>query len=398
MKKAYKKIRGGITAPNGFLQSGINSGVKQKDLDLALILSLKPLTAAGVFTVNKFKSPSVLVCKDYLESKTHRAVLINSGNANCLTGDRGIKDAKYLIDSLSDYISTRSEQILFCSTGIIGRRLPVKKIEKSITRLVDSLDESDSHNAAKAIMTTDTSYKELAYSFNIGSKKVTIAGIAKGAGMIQPDMATMISLITTDAKIEKPLLQKALKEAVDSSFNTITVDGDMSTNDTVLVVANGTSGAAIGKGNAYNIFLNTLKTLCLDLAKMIVKDGEGATKFIEITVKNAKTKSQAKRTALAIANSSLFKTMCYGNDPNFGRVAAAIGAIKDNIDSKKIDIHLNGKRAVSSGVALKDKMPSNIFNSKDLKVRVDLNIGKQDAKIYTSDLSPQYVKINAAYS
>jgi len=321
-----KKIKGGITAPNGFLQSAVNSGIKKKNLDLALIMSEKEAVCAGVFTTNAFKAASVVVTKEQLDTKAHRAIIINSGNANCLTGKKGIVDAKAIISSLSSLIGCKPNQILICSTGIIGKRLPAARIKRALPSLAASMHKVNSHKAAKGIMTTDTFSKEIAYSFKVGKGLVRVAGIAKGAGMIQPNMATMISLITTDAKINKPLLQKALKDAVEDSFNNITVDGDMSTNDTVLVMANGLSGVKISSPSSYKRFVSALKALCLELSKMIVRDGEGATKFIEIEVKQAKTKADAKQVALAIANSNLFKAMCYGNDPNFGRVAAGCGA------------------------------------------------------------------------
>jgi glutamate N-acetyltransferase / amino-acid N-acetyltransferase len=217
--------------------------------------------------------------------------------------------------------------------------------------------------------------------------------------MISPDMATMIAVVSTDAIIKKTLLQKALKEAVDISFNSITIDGDMSTNDTVLVMANGLSCVVIKeRGESYYKFVEALKALCLDLAKMMVKDAEGATKFIEIDVNEAKDREQAKRVALKIANSPLFKTMCYGEDPNFGRIAAACGAVEDKIDANRVDIYLNDRIVVRKGVAVAGKLPVSLLRKKDINVRIDLDAGRSKAKIFTSDLTPEYVKINAAYS
>jgi glutamate N-acetyltransferase / amino-acid N-acetyltransferase len=266
-------------------------------------------------------------------------------------------------------------------------------------KLLSSLHKADSGKAAKAIMTTDTFAKEAACFVNINGKQVRIAGMAKGAGMVSPDMATMIAVISTDAAIKKPLLQNVLRDAVEVSFNSITIDGDMSTNDTVLVMANGLSGVEIRqKGAGYNKFLTAFKTLCLDLAKQIIKDAEGATKFIEIDVNSAKDNRQAREVAVKIANSPLFKTMCYGRDPNFGRVAVAVGAVKNKIDAGRVDIYLNGRIAVKKGVAVSDKLPGSLFRKKDINVRVELNTGKSKAKIFTSDLSPEYVRINAAYN
>ena len=394
-----KKIRGGITAPRGFFQAGIHSGIKSKNLDLALILSEVPAVARGLFTSNSFKAAPVVLSRKYLNMKAHKAVIINSGNANCLTGKAGIADSVKISDELSSLIGCKKEEILVCSTGIIGKKLPMGKIEKALPLLVSSLHRADSKKAANAIMTTDTYPKEISYSAKIGGRSINLAGIAKGSGMIEPNMATMLAVVTTDIGIKKGLLKKALKEAVGGSFNSITIDGDMSTNDTIISIANGLSGVMIsGPGKAYTQFAEALKVLCLDLAKMIVRDGEGATKFIEIDVMGAKDASLAREVGLKIANSLLFKTMCYGSDPNFGRVAAACGAVSKPIKPERVDIYLNGRIVVDKGVALTQKLPRTIFKGKELMVAVDLNSGKERVKIYTSDLSPEYIKINAAYS
>jgi glutamate N-acetyltransferase/amino-acid N-acetyltransferase len=394
-----KKIRGGITAPRGFFQAGIHCGIKKRNLDLALVLSEVPATACGLFTSNSFKAAPVVLSRKYLDKKSHRAVIINSGNANCLTGKAGIADSITISDKLGSLIGCGKEEVLVCSTGIIGKRLPMSKIKKSLPLLVSSLHRAPSKKAANAIMTTDTFLKEAAYSVKIGRKSISLAGIAKGAGMIEPNMATMLAVITTDARVEKRLLKRALKEAVEKSFNSITIDGDMSTNDTIILLANGLSGVDISESSgAYMKFAAMLKVLCLDLAKMIVKDGEGATKFIKIEVIGAKNFSKAREVGLKIANSPLFKTMCYGNNPNFGRIAAACGAVSRPINSAKVDIYLNGRKALDKGVAVSGRLPRSIFRGKNIKIRVCLNSGMAKTSVFTSDLSPEYVKINAAYS
>ncbi len=394
-----KKIKGGIIAPRGFFQAGIHCGIKKRNLDLALILSEVPATACGLFTSNSFKAAPVILSKKYLGRKNHRAVVINSGNANCLTGKAGIADSIVISDKLSSLIGCEKEEVLVCSTGIIGKRLPISKIKKSLPLLVSSLHRAPSKKAASAIMTTDTFLKEAAYNVEIGKKSVRLAGIAKGAGMIEPNMATMLALITTDARIEKRVLKKALKEAVGASFNSITIDGDMSTNDTIILLANGLSGVDISEDSReYIKFAAALKTLCLYLAKMIVRDAEGATKFIEIDVIGAKDYSVAREVGLKIANSALFKTMCYGNNPNFGRIAAACGAVSRPIDPAKVDIFLNGREAVNKGVAVSGKLPGSVFRGKNIKIKVNLSSGIAQATVFTSDLSPEYVKINAAYN
>jgi len=394
------KIRGGITAPKGYRAAAIHSGIKRKkELDLALLVSESPAVAAGLFTTNRFQAAPVTLTKAYLKRPRHKAIIVNSGNANCLRGKEGLVAASLMAKITSFLTRAKVDEVLVCSTGIIGKRLPIETISKALPRLVASLKGSYSSKIAQAIMTTDTFPKEIAVSLKISGRQVRIGAIAKGAGMIEPNLATMLCLITTDAQIARPLLKKALKEAVDSSFNSITVDGGMSTNDTVLMLANGSSGLKIGsRGPAYKRFVSALGHVCLELAKMIVRDGEGATKFIEIDVKGAATNQEAERIALAIANSNLFKAMCFGQDPNFGRIAAACGASSKRMDPYRVDIYLNGKKAVKDGVAIEGRLPRGIFHKKDINVSVDLKQGKAQARIFTSDLSPEYVKINAEYS
>lgn len=395
-----KRIKGGITSPLGFKASALHCGIKKRKLDLALILSELPAASAGSFTANKFKAAPVLLSKSYLAAReTSRAVIINSGNANCLTGKQGSRDAALMTGRTASLIGCKKNEVLVCSTGIIGKRLPIDKIDKALPSLVSGLSKSKAEDSAKAILTTDTFKKEVAFSFRAGSKEVRVAGIAKGAGMIAPNLATMLCVITTDAKIRRPQLKAALKGAIEDSFNNITVDGDMSTNDTVLILANGQSGVDLGaSARAYKRFVLALNLVCLELARMIVRDGEGASKFIEIMVRNSKTKNQARTIALAVANSNLFKAMCYGENPNFGRVAAACGAASGDINPSVVDIYLNGRIAVRKGVAVKDKLPRSIFKKKDIEIEINLNLGKAEARVFTSDLSPEYVKINAAYS
>lgn len=394
-----KKIKGGVTAANGYKAAGVRCGIKKKKADLALILSDYPAKTAGVFTTNKFKAASVELNKKNLNFHTHFGIIINSGNANALTGKPGIDDTELILSKLANELNVSSSNLFMCSTGIIGKRLPVNKITKAIPALIRALEKDGSSQAADAIKTTDAFSKEYAVSFIAGNKDVKVGGIAKGAGMIAPNMATMLSFITTDALVDKRLLQKALKEAVSSSFNCITVDGSMSTNDTVLLFANGASLVEIkDQTENYNNFVTALKTVCLELAKMIIRDGEGATKLIEIKVDGAKTVSDAKKTALAIANSVLFKTMCYGEDANFGRVAAACGQVTADFKSEKVDIYLNGKCAVKDGAAAGIKLPKSLFKKKKIDVLINLNAGKAKHKVFTSDLGYEYVKINAEYN
>ncbi|MDD5504678.1 MAG: bifunctional glutamate N-acetyltransferase/amino-acid acetyltransferase ArgJ [Candidatus Omnitrophica bacterium] len=394
-----KRISGGITRPVGWLQSGIPAGIKKKGADMALIISRAPATACGVFTKNTFKAAPVMITKKHLRCGRHFGVIINSGNANCLTGAQGISDALSVLNKLALLADCKKEQLLVCSTGIIGKRLPLAKMQNAMDRLFLSLHSHDSKSAARAIMTTDTFEKERAYSIDIANKKVRLAGIAKGAGMISPDMATMIAVITTDADISKAVLKQALKESVEDSFNSITVDGDMSTNDTVLILANGLSGVTIKPSTpSYVKFVSALKLLCLDLARMIVSDAEGATKFIQIDVNSAKSAGQARAIGLKVANSPLFKTMCYGNNPNFGRIASACGSIGQSVKAGRVDIYINGVMAVKSGIACQSPLPKDLLAGKRIDIKIQLHSGRVCKRIYTSDLSPEYIRINAAYS
>lgn len=369
--------------PKSFKAHALSCGIKRKGrLDLALLYSTVASHASACFTSNAlFAAPVALSKKHLAHTKKIQAVLVNSGNANCFTGSQGLKDAESCAEVTAFALGMRKEQVLVASTGIIGKKLPSEKITASLPGLVGGLSKDGISLAARAILTTDAFTKECTLDFKIGAKSVRICGIAKGAGMIAPDMATMLCVMLTDADISPFALKKALKGACDASFNCITVDGCMSTNDTVAIVANGAAGNPEIKDNSYfEAFLEALKTVSLSLAKMIVKDGEGATKFIRIRVEEAKSLQEARTVGLAIANSNLFKCAMYGQDPNFGRVVAAIGA---------------------SGVAVKEKnlkVRLSRLDKKQIEVNVRLKRGAYSCDIYTSDLTPEYIKINAAYN
>jgi len=369
--------------PSGFKANGIACGLKRSGKpDLALIYSLKPALACAKFTTNSIIAAPLVVCKKHLrQAKKFQAVLINSGNANCFTGKAGISDAVSSARYLADKLKISASSVLVNSTGIIGKRLEVSKIKRGIPELVSGLAVSGIHKAKKAIMTTDTFAKEVSITLKIAGRKVNICGIAKGAGMIAPNMATMLCFIMTDAAITQNALNQALTAAVDKSFNCISVDGCMSTNDTVLVLANGEAGnKLISSGSALRKFSLALDEICLDLAKMVVRDAEGATKFIQIDVCQAKNTGEAKTIALSIANSALFKTAVYGRNPNFGRVVAAVGANGIKIKEEQLKIKLGS------------------LKGKQVKLTVGLSRGKAKCTVYTSDLTPEYIKINAAYN
>jgi len=369
--------------PLGFYANGIACGLKKSGkLDLALIYSEFPAVACAKFTTNSIIAAPLIVCKKHLlQAKKFQAVLVNSGNANCFTGKSGIKDAQATAVYAAKELKIASSSVLVNSTGIIGKKLDITKIKHAIPGLVAGLSGAGIHKAKKAIMTTDTFAKEATMSLKIGGKVIHICGIAKGAGMIAPHMATMLCFIMTDAAITKSALNNSLSAAVEKTFNCITVDGCMSTNDTVLVLANGAIGnKVISQGKNLSAFSKALESICLKLAKMVVKDAEGATKFIQIDVCQAKDFNQARKVALNIANSALFKTAVFGENPNFGRVAQAVGASNIKIKEEQLKIKLGS------------------LKGKQVKLRVNLSHGLAKATVFTSDLTCEYIKINAKYN
>jgi glutamate N-acetyltransferase/amino-acid N-acetyltransferase len=389
----------------GFTAAGISCGIKtDQQKDLALIFSEVPAIAAGVFTTNKVVSPTVTWCRKMLKSsKTFRAIVVNSGNANACTGPRGMEDCKSVASRLSQELSVRSKEILIASTGIIGVPLPAQKIVKALPTLSGKLSPAGWSNSAEAIMTTDLVAKSKSLSFKMGKHKITLGGISKGSGMIHPNMATMLAFIATNAVIDKTTLDRALKEANEKTFNRITVDGDTSTNDMALIIANGKAGnKSIKAGSsAYKTFAGKLTELCLDLAQKIVLDGEGATKFVTIRVQGAKAKTHAHRIAQSVATSSLVKTALFGQDPNWGRIIAAVGYAGVPVNPDKVKILLNGSLLFKNGEpargasqpALRKKM-----KSKNIIIVIDLHSGRYSDEVYTCDLSYDYVHINAEYT
>lgn len=377
--KIYKRA----ILPIGFQANGIACGIKKSyKLDLALFYSKIPAKAAGLFTTNKVQAAPIKVNKRHLKiNRSFQAIIVNSGNANSFTGKQGLSAAQESAKILARALGIKKEGVLVSSTGVIGQRLPLAKIKKAIPNLVKGLSKDGLDKAKKAIMTTDTFAKEITLKFNIGKSRVTLCGIAKGAGMIAPNVATMLCFIFTDTHISQRALHKALKIAVDSSFNCITVDGCMSTNDSIIVLANGSAqNNLIDRGKNFALFVKALKFVCLKLAKLIVRDAEGATKYIQIQVKGTTNFVAAKKVALSIANSNLFKTAMYGENPNFGRIVAAIGASGINIKEKDLKIKVSP------------------LARKEVCVDVSVGRGKSSVVVYTSDLTPEYIKINAQYN
>ena len=396
-----KELSGSITAVPGFLASGIYAGIKKVEKkDLALIFSKSLCTAAGLFTKNEVKGAPVIVSQRNIKNGAGQAIVANSGNSNACTGKQGIKDAEEMATLTAKALNIKPNLIYVASTGVIGEPMPMEKVRNGIADAALKLGKEGGRDAAEAIMTTDTFLKEKAVQIDIGGKTVTIGGIAKGSGMIYPNMATMLSFIATDAKIASRNLRRALKAAVDKSFNMTTVDGDMSTSDMVICLANGVSDVSITKNKGYNDFQKGLSYICTELAKMIVKDGEGATKFVEIRIKGAKTFNDAKKIGMAIANSNLVKTALFASDANWGRIMAAIGYSGVKVNADKIDLFFDNIKMVGKGIGLgidAERDATEVLKKREFAITVDLRLGKAEATVWTCDLSYDYVKINAAY-
>lgn len=386
----------------GFKYAGIAAGIKKNgNKDLAVIYSGKELVAAGVFTTCSLKAASVVIDRERLKAGTASAVIINSGNANACTGEEGHKNALTTAKVLAEKLGLPEEEVLMSSTGVIGEQLPMDKIIAAIPLLVGALDENALSDAAEAIMTTDQFPKTCSRSVRIEGKEVTVTGLAKGAGMISPNMATMLAYVMTDANVDAETLQHTLEVAANVSFNSITVDGDMSTNDTVIALASAESGVDIKVGTtAFEPFLSAMKDVMTELAKMIVRDGEGATKLIEIRVKGAETEEEAKKAACKIANSPLVKTAFFGEDANWGRIAAAVGGAGITLDESRLGIAFDDVQIVKNGLFLgreAEVRATERMKAKEIRLTVDINLGACDATVWTCDLTHDYIRINAEY-
>lgn len=398
-----KRIDGGITAAHGFLASGVACGIKKtSELDLALIVSERKSTAAGVFTLNRFMAPPLHVTREHLSHGFGQAIVANSGNANSCTGGRGKEDAREMARHVGRGLKIAEDLVFVASTGVIGEPLPMPRIRRAIPIAVKNLSREGGKEAARAIMTTDTIPKEVAYTEQVGGVSITVGGMTKGAGMIHPRMATMLAFLSTDATISAEALQRALREAVNNSFNLITVDGETSTNDMVLCLANGLSGGEeIRPGSlAFRKFSGVLSRVCADLARMVVQDGEGATKSIEISVTHATSRAEAEKIAFALAHSPLVKTALRGGDPNWGRIMAVIGAVGKDVSEKKVTISFGKIPVVKRGMRMGEKAEQEAASHLAQEVcslSVNLGMGKEGATVWTCDLSEEYVRINAAY-
>jgi len=393
-------ISGGITTPQGFRAAGVSAGIKAHGLDLALLVSDRPATAAAVFTTNRAQAAPVVVSRDHLQRSggIARAIVVNSGCANACTGDAGLRIAREMAAETGQLIACPVEHVLVSSTGVIGVALDIGKIRRALPAAMTALAGDQGGLAARAIMTTDPFPKEAAARVSLGGREIAIGGMAKGSGMIEPKMATMLAFVTTDAAVPPALLDRALRETVNETFNAITVDGECSTNDCVMLLANGTSGVTVDAGS-YEAFAHALGTVCLRLALGIVRGGEGATKLVTVSVTGASSASEARQAAKAIANSLLVKTAIHGGDPNWGRLIAVAGRAGVEFELSRAEVK------IGPIVLFKDGQPHDeaaseaaaYLKNDEIAVLVDLGVGTASSTVWTCDLSAEYVRINAEY-
>ena len=396
-------IAGGLTCVEGIRAAGLFAGIKPATApDLALIVSDRPAVAAALFTRNHFQAPPLILTRRHLRRGRLQAIVVNSGNANACTGARGLTDAQTLTHDAARLLGIPAESVAIASTGVIGVPLPMGKMRGALPALVNRLSTAGSRQAARAIMTTDTTVKEVALQGRVDGRTVRLGGIAKGSGMIHPQMATMLAFLTTDTVIGAPLLRRALAEAADASFHAITIDGDTSTNDLVLCLATGGAGhRPLRAGSAaYGQFRALLTEGCRRLARLMIQDAEGATKILQLIVTGASTPTQARQVAQAVARSLLVKTAFYGQDPNWGRIMAAIGASGAAVRQERVSIAFGPatmvRRGVSAGSAAEAKGAA-VLRQREIPVRIHLGNGRASTTLWTCDLTDAYIRINAHY-
>ncbi|MDR3599469.1 MAG: bifunctional glutamate N-acetyltransferase/amino-acid acetyltransferase ArgJ [Desulfosporosinus sp.] len=412
--EAWKSIKGGVAAPKGFYAVGVQAGIKYENkYDLALVFSQVQAQAAGVYTRNLVKAHPLYLTQRHLENGLAQAIVINSGNANACGGEAGDQAALAMAQVVAMFTAVPVEDVLVASTGVIGVEMPVERVLTGIrvasAELLGTMvkgirgqkeaSDDGAHRAALAIMTTDTTVKERAYELPCSQGgMITLGGMAKGSGMIHPNMGTMLGFLTTDAILPAVELQQILREVVDESFNMVTIDGDTSTNDMVLFLANGASGMTLSGEDLFN-FKKMVKMLCVQLAQDIARDGEGASKFVEVTVSGAKTKEDARKIARSICGSSLVKTALFGEDANWGRIFTAAGYAGAEFDPEKVDIRLGNLIVAQAGrgVAFSEEEAKKILGLKDVRISLDLHIGEEHATAWGCDLTHEYVTINGSY-
>jgi len=399
-----KEISGGVTAPAGFEAAGVHANIKGKGgtkKDVTVLVSKVPCAAAGVYTLNKVKAAPCLISEAVTRSGRVQAVVMNSGNANACTGEQGLKDAREMAELGAQSLGLSAELVAVASTGVIGVPLPMDRISDGIQRAAAAVSPTGGHDAALAIMTTDLVEKEYAIQVDLGGTLITIGAMAKGSGMIHPNMATMLGFVTTDAAVDSQALQEALSTGNSSSFNMITVDGDTSTNDMIIVMANGLAGNPVitGKSPLYQPFAAALERVLIHLAKSVAQDGEGATKLLEVQVKGAPSLNDARLAARAVCKSSLVKSAVFGEDANWGRVLCAIGYSEADFDPDKVDIFLGDLQMMKAGVPLtfSEERAAEILKGKTVTYTADLHSGDSEATAWGCDLTYDYVKINGSY-
>ena len=392
-------IDGNATTPLGFQAHGLHCGIRGQEKDLALLWCECSASAAGMFTTNQIKAAPLLVCQEAVSNGQARCVLVNSGNANACTGEQGMADAREMVQLAAQHLGLDPSEVLLCSTGLIGRTLPMDKLRSGIPLLKEGLSVSGGVTAAEAIMTTDAFQKTQAAVVQIEGNEFRIGGMAKGAGMIHPKLATTLGFLTTDALIAPDLLKEALHRAMKDSFNSITVDGDTSTNDTVLVLASGCSEVEIGPGERFEVFTSALTRVAQALAKMVVKDGEGARRLVELIVTGALSQESAKQVAETIAGSLLFKTMLVGGEPNWGRVIAAAGRSGVTIEPERMALWFGQVQVVRGGLGLPENLDraATTLQAAEIQIRLDLGMGSSESTVWTCDINEKYVILNGSY-
>ena len=394
--------KAGVTFPQGFKAAGVKAGIKKSgNLDVAVIYTEKEAAVAGTFTQNAVAAAPVFASKNVVKTGTAHAIAANAGCANACTGEQGDKDARAMQSITAEALGCQADDVIVASTGVIGVNLPMDKMENGLRQAAASLSENGSEQAGNAIITTDTYSKACATEITLGGKTVRFGAIAKGSGMIQPNMATMLCFITTDAAIDSKLLQAALSEVVEVSFNMISIDGDMSTNDMAIVLANGAAGnpEITSKDADYETFKQTLQDICQGLAQRIASDGEGATKFLTVNVKGTKSFADAKTIGMSVAKSPLVKTAFFGEDPNWGRVICAVGYAGIPMDPQKTVVKFGGIPVYANGVgvAFDEEALRDVMAQHDIVIDIDMGDGDGEATVWTCDFSYEYVKINGEY-
>ncbi len=399
-----KEIAGGICAAKGFMASGVKAYIKSRrteKLDVAVLYSTTPATAAGVFTTNRVKAACVVLSMEAVHRGPLQAIVMNSGNANCCTGEQGMRDACTMQTSTAECLKLNPESVAVASTGVIGEPLPMDRMLNGIMDACAQVSSEGASKAASAIMTTDTFKKEYALSFEIGGKSINMGGMAKGSGMIHPNMATTLAFVTTDAKISHHALQAALKQANERSFNMISVDGDTSTNDMILVLANGQAENMNIEEDSpeFKIFVAALETTLVSLAKLVIKDGEGATKMFEVNVIGAASEQDARKAARAVCSSSLVKSAIFGNDANWGRILCALGYSGAEFDPTLVDLSIGEVPVMRKGtnLAFDENEATKVLQQNEMVITACLHAGAANAKAWGCDLTYDYVKINGSY-